>query len=202
MHKDDQQFTHISDEQWQAITHNDASYDNIFIYAVKSTGIFCRPSCKSRLPNKTNVFIFKNAQQALAQGFRSCKRCKPEGLQVPDEDWVVQIADYIDSHYSQPLTLEVLADMCHGSPYHLQRTFKRIKGITPVEYIQNVRIDYAKDHLKATDKSIVEIGERIGLPNTPYFITLFKKKTGYTPLQYRKELARKSLLEVSEDGRE
>ncbi|HLG28195.1 MAG TPA: bifunctional transcriptional activator/DNA repair enzyme AdaA [Paenisporosarcina sp.] len=202
MHKDDQQFAHISEEQWQAITHNDASYDKIFIYAVKSTGIFCRPSCKSRLPNKANVFIFKNAEQALEQGFRSCKRCKPEGLHVPDEVWVIQIVDYIDSHYSEPLTLEVLANMCHGSPYHLQRTFKRIKGITPVEYIRNVRIEYVKEHLKATDKSIGEIGARIGLPNTPYFITLFKKHTGYTPLQYRKERARKSRLEVSDDGRE
>lgn len=200
MHKDDQQFTRISDDQWQAIINNDASYDHIFIYAVKSTGIFCRPSCKSRHPNKANVFIFKNAEQALVQGFRSCKRCKPEGIQVPDEDWVVQIVDYIDTHYSQPLTLEVLADMCHGSPYHLQRTFKRIKNITPVEYIQKVRIANAKDHLITSDKSIVEIGERIGLPNTPYFITLFKKKTGYTPLQYRIEHARKSPMEVSDDG--
>ena len=200
MHKDDQQFTHISDEQWQAIINNDSSYDYIFIYAVKSTGIFCRPSCKSRLPNKANVRIFNNAQQALGQGFRSCKRCKPEGLQVPDEDWVVQIVDYIDSHYSQPLTLEVLADMCHGSTYHLLRTFKRIKNITPVEYIQKVRIANAKELLIATDNSIGEIGARVGLTNTPYFITLFKKKTGYTPLQYRKEHARKSPVEVSDDG--
>ena len=202
MHKDDQQFSRISDEQWQAIINNDSSYDYIFIYAVKSTGIFCRPSCKSRLPNKANVRIFNNAQQALGQGFRSCKRCKPEGLQVPDEDWVVQIVDYIDSHYSQPLILKVLADMCHGSPYHLQRTFKRIKNITPVEYIQKVRITIAKDLLIASDNSIVEIGARVGLTNTPYFITLFKKKTGYTPLQYRKEHARKSTMEVSDDGTE
>jgi AraC family transcriptional regulator, regulatory protein of adaptative response / methylphosphotriester-DNA alkyltransferase methyltransferase len=200
MSSDDQSFTRISDEQWQAITHNDSSYDTIFIYAVKSTGIFCRPSCKSRQPNKENVFIFKNAEQALSHGFRPCKRCKPEGLHLPDLDWVVQIADYIDNHYSQPLTLEVLADMCHGSPYHLQRTFKRIRNMTPVEYIQKVRIAHAKDQLNTSDKSIGEIGILVGLPNSPYFITLFKKKTGYTPLQYRKEYTHKSLVEVSDDG--
>mgnify|MGYP003482463982 CR=1 FL=1 len=195
----DQPFTQISDEQWQAITYNDSSYDTFFIYAVKSTGIFCRPSCKSRQPNKVNVLIFKNAEQALTQGFRPCKRCKPEGLHLPDLDWVVQIADYIDDHYSQPLTLEVLADMCHGSPYHLQRTFKRIKNMTPVEYIQMVRIAHAKVQLNTSDKTIGEVGILVGLPNTPYFITLFKKKTGYTPLQYRKEYTNKSLVEVSDD---
>lgn len=187
MHKDNQQFTRSSDEKWQAILNNDTSYDHIFIYAVKSTGIFCRPSCKSRQPNKANVLIFNNAEQALLQGFRPCKRCKPEGIHLPDLDWVVQISDYIDSHYSQPLTLEVLAEMCHGSPYHLQRTFKRIKSMTPVEYIQMVRIAHAKDQLNTSDKSIGEVGKLVGLPNTSYFITLFKKKTGCTPLQYRKE---------------
>jgi len=200
MCSDNQSFTRISDEQWQAIMHNDSSYDNLFMYAVKSTGIFCRPSCKSRLPNQENVLIFKNAKQALSKGFRACKRCKPEGLQIPDEDWVVQITDYIDEHYAQPLTLEVLANMCHGSPFHLQRTFKRIKNITPVEYIQMVRIEHAKNLLKTTEKSIGEIGVRIGLSNTPYFITLFKKKIGLTPLQYRKQLVEESVGEASDDG--
>ena len=200
MSSENQSFTRISDEQWQAIMHNDSSYDNLFIYAVKSMGIFCRPSCKSRLPNQANVLIFKNAEQALSKGFRACKRCKPEGLQIPDEDWVVQITDYIDEHYAQPLTLEVLANMCHGSPFHLQRTFKRIKNMTPVEYIQMVRIEQAKELLKATEKSIGEIGVRIGLSNTPYFITLFKKKIGLTPLQYRKQLVGESVGEESDDG--
>ena len=200
MSSENQSFTRISDEQWQAIMHNDSSYDNLFIYAVKSTCIFCRPSCKSRLPNQANVLIFKNAEQAISKGFRSCKRCKPEGLQIPDEDWIVQITDYIDEHYAQPLTLEVLANMCHGSPFHLQRTFKRIKNMTPVEYIQMVRIEQAKELLKATEKSIGEIGVRIGLSNTPYFITLFKKKIGLTPLQYRKQLVGESVGEESDDG--
>jgi AraC family transcriptional regulator of adaptative response / methylphosphotriester-DNA alkyltransferase methyltransferase len=200
MSSDNQSFTRLSEEQWQAIMHNDSSYDTLFIYAVKSTGIFCRPSCKSRIPNQENVLIFKNAEQALSNGFRSCKRCKPEGLHIPDEDWIVQITDYIDEHYAQPLTLEVLANMCHGSRFHLQRTFKRIKNMTPVEYIHMVRIEHAKDLLKTTEKPIGEIGIRIGVPNTPYFITLFKKKIGLTPLQYRKHLEGESYGEASDDG--
>ncbi|MDZ5606368.1 bifunctional transcriptional activator/DNA repair enzyme AdaA, partial [Bacillus pseudomycoides] len=152
----------------------------------KTTGIFCRPSCKSRTPNKNNVRIFLNAQQALSEKFRPCKRCKPNGLKLPDEDWVTQIIKYIENNYRQPLTLEILADMCHGSPYHLQRTFKRMKGITPLEYIQQIRITKAMQYLTDTNQTIMEIGFAVGVPNTAHFATLFKRKTGYTPTEYRK----------------
>ncbi|MDM5155917.1 bifunctional transcriptional activator/DNA repair enzyme AdaA [Bacillus sp. DX1.1] len=175
----------MTDERWQAIVHNDSSYDDKFFYAVKTTGIFCRPSCKSRTPNINNVRIFLDAQQALSEKFRPCKRCKPNGLRLPDEDWVTQITEYIDNNYNETLTLETLADMCHGSPYHLQRTFKRVMRITPIEYIQQTRISKAIQHLTNTKKTIMEIGFAVGIPNTAHFATLFKKKTGYTPTEYR-----------------
>jgi AraC family transcriptional regulator of adaptative response / methylphosphotriester-DNA alkyltransferase methyltransferase len=192
-----QQVGQLTDEKWQAITSNDASYDELFIYAVTSTGIFCRPSCKSRNPKKENVRIFNDAGEALAEGFRPCKRCKPSALRLPDEEWTIQIGEYIDEHYREPLTLEILADMCHGSPYHLQRTFKRIIGLTPVEYIQKVRISKAIEELTTTDKSVADIGLSVGLSNPSYFITLFKMKTGQTPKQYRK-----IVKEVQMNGKE
>ena len=176
---------HLTDERWQAIIHNDSSYDDKFFYAVKTTGIFCRPSCKSRTPNKDNVRIFLNTKQALSENFRPCKRCKPNGLKLPNEDWVTQIIDYIDTNYHEPLTLEILADMCHGSPYHLQRTFKQMKGITPLAYIQQLRISKAMQYLINTNQTIIKIGFAVGIPNTAHFATLFKKKTGYTPTEFR-----------------
>jgi AraC family transcriptional regulator of adaptative response / methylphosphotriester-DNA alkyltransferase methyltransferase len=192
-----QQGRQLTDEQWQAITHNDVKFDEIFIYAVKSTGIFCRPSCKSRNPKKENVHIFNDANEAIAEGFRPCKRCKPGGLRLPDEEFAMQIGEYIDEHYCEPLTLEILADMCHGSPYHLQRTYKKVTGLTPVEYIQKVRISKAMYELITTNKSVAEIGLSVGLPNPSYFITLFKLKIGQTPKQYRK-----TAMEVQINGEE
>ncbi len=192
-----QQGRQLTDEQWQAITHNDVKFDEIFIYAVESTGIFCRPSCKSRNPKKENVHIFNNANEAIAEGFRPCKRCKPGGLRLPDEEFAMQIGEYIDEHYCEPLTLKILADMCHGSPYHLQRTYKKITGLTPVEYIQKVRISKAMYELITTNKSVAEIGLSVGLPNPSYFITLFKLKIGQTPKQYRKRA-----MEVQINGEE
>ncbi|MBY8912083.1 bifunctional transcriptional activator/DNA repair enzyme AdaA [Bacillus sp. YC2] len=176
----------LTEEKWNAIIHNDSSYDGTFFYAVKTTGIFCRPSCKSRVPNKENVVVFQTADEALAEHFRPCKRCRPNGLRLPDEEWVTQITEYIDSHYHESLTLETLADMCHGSPYHLQRTFKKIRDTTPNEYIQNIRVATAERLLKLTDKTVTEIAMAIGISNTSHFATLFKKKTGSSPTEYRK----------------
>ncbi|HEY2420249.1 MAG TPA: bifunctional transcriptional activator/DNA repair enzyme AdaA [Neobacillus sp.] len=179
------QSSNITDEKWQAIIYNDATYNDKFFYAVKTTGIFCRPSCKSREPKKENVVIFQNAEQALSANFRPCKRCKPTGERLPDTEWVEQITAYIDKNYHEKLTLESLADICHGSTYHMHRTFKRIKGVTPIEYIQQIRINNAKEYLIESNQDIAAIAMVVGIPNTSYFITLFKKKTGYTPTEYR-----------------
>lgn len=176
----------ISDEQWAAIIQNDKDFDALFFYAVKSTGIFCRPSCKSRPPKKENVQIFLEASDAIGAGFRPCKRCKPTGSRLPEEEWVTQIKEYMNKHFNEPLTLNHLADICHGSPFHLQRTFKKIFDISPVEYLQQIRIEKAKELLTTTNKPLDEIGPAIGMHNIPYFITLFKKMTGHTPIQYRK----------------
>jgi len=175
----------IPDQLWKAIVNNDRSYDNRFIYAVATTGIFCKPSCKSKVPNKENVYIFQNAQEALEANFRPCKRCKPTDERLPDQAWVEQIAKYIRTHYAEPLTLQTIAEKCHGSPYHLHRTFKRIKGITPAAYIQKRRIEKAIQALRETDLTVREIAKSVGIPNTPYFITLFKRIVGSTPSEYR-----------------
>ena len=118
----------ITDEKWQAILNNDTAYNHQFFYAVKSTGIFCKPSCKSRVP-KRKCMHFSNAEQALRANFRPCKRCKPTNENLPDSEWVNLITEYIDKNFTEKLTLESLATICHGSPYHMHRTFKRLKAL-------------------------------------------------------------------------
>jgi AraC family transcriptional regulator of adaptative response / methylphosphotriester-DNA alkyltransferase methyltransferase len=176
----------LSDEVWQAIVNNNPAFDGKIYYGVATTKVFCRPSCKSRIPLKEHVHIFKSIDQALSAHFRPCKRCKPDGLKLPNEEWITQIIQWIDSHYMEPLTLDKLADLFHGSAYHLHRTFKRIKGITPSDYIQKIRMEIAMKCLKATDQTVMEIATSVGIPNAAHFATLFQKKTGLTPTKYRR----------------
>ncbi|MFD0698855.1 bifunctional transcriptional activator/DNA repair enzyme AdaA [Paenibacillus sp. GCM10027628] len=175
----------MNGEYWKAIVENDTTYDGKFFYAVKTTGIFCRPSCKSKLPNKEHVRIFANKQEALSASYRPCKRCRPDGVRLPDEEWVQQIAQYIEENFAEPLTLAVLADHFYASVYHLQRTFKRLKGFTPLTYLQHIRISAAKSLLLETDLAMNAIAIQVGIPNAAHFATLFLKKTGLTPTEFR-----------------
>lgn len=178
---------YVSEEYWKAIVECDPAYDDTFIYAVKTTGIYCRPSCKSRLPKRENVHIFKNAYMAMEGNFRPCKRCRPDGQILPAEEWIDQITEWIDDHYHQHMTLDELAALFHGSPFHLQRLFKQVKGSSPAEYIQKLRLEKAVGLLETGDRKVAGIAAEVGFQSTPYFITLFKKKTGCTPAAYRKK---------------
>lgn len=176
----------MNDESWQAIVLSDVSYDSKFYYGVITTGIYCRPSCKSRVPLRTNVRIFENHLQAIAENFRPCKRCKPDGGRLPIEEWVAQIVQVINIRYAEALTLGKLAELFHGSPYHLQRTFKRIQGMSPAAYILQIRMNKACQLLSQTELPITDIAFAVGIPNTSHFSTQFLNQTGRTPTNYRK----------------
>ncbi|MEI3605325.1 bifunctional transcriptional activator/DNA repair enzyme AdaA [Pseudogracilibacillus sp. SE30717A] len=184
----------LTEERKKAIIENDKNYDDHFFYAVKTTRIFCRPSCKSRVPNFDNVTIFSRAEDALQAGYRPCKRCKSGGRSLPDEEWISHVEMYIEGNYSKPLTLKYIADNCHSSPYHLHRVFKNIKGITPLEYVQSIRMKKAKEYLLNTDLPIKEIGRLVGIANAARFSTVFREQISQSPSQFRKNNKKKVLL--------
>ncbi|MDQ2680340.1 MAG: hypothetical protein M3Y21_04865 [Candidatus Eremiobacteraeota bacterium] len=110
------------DECYNAVADRDPSAHTRFIYAVKTTGIYCRPTCKSRRPLRRNVEFFADVQAARAAGYRACKRCKPDG--GDGDDRMVQACRYIESAESPP-TLSELAAKLAMSEYHLQRQFTK-----------------------------------------------------------------------------
>ncbi|SFE00668.1 AraC family transcriptional regulator, regulatory protein of adaptative response / methylphosphotriester-DNA alkyltransferase methyltransferase [Paenibacillus catalpae] len=175
----------IPEDKWLAVLSNDRSYDGQWYYGVKTTGIFCRPSCKSKPPNRSHVRIFHTAREALSEQFRPCKRCKPVQQQLPDEEWAAQACAYIEAHYQEALPLTLLSDVLHLSPYHLQRTFKRLTGLTPAAYIQQIRIREAMKLLASTDLAVTDIAGQVGFANAAHFATRFQGITGLTPTQYR-----------------
>ncbi|MGJ3239256.1 MAG: bifunctional DNA-binding transcriptional regulator/O6-methylguanine-DNA methyltransferase Ada [Anaerolineae bacterium] len=140
-----------SDICWQAVQESDSAYDGRFVFAVRTTRIYCRPSCPSRLPNRENVRFFALPTTAEAHGYRPCKRCDPARATAhdPQAKQVQAVCDYIDAHLDQSLTLTELGRIVHWSPYHLQRTFKEVMGITPRQYTGAQRIKAFKQALKA-----------------------------------------------------
>lgn len=188
----------MQEEQWNAIVNCDSSFDGRFFYAVKTTGIFCRPSCKSRAPKRENVFVFTTVDAALDAGFRACKRCRPDEYRWPAEELAHKTIEYMNTHYSDPLTLHLIADSLHINPYHLHRIFKRVVGVTPAEYLMQKRIaEAAKKLLDETERNITEIAAAVGFVNPAHFSTVFRKQIGQSPSAYRNR-QQKTEFKVSE----
>jgi AraC family transcriptional regulator of adaptative response/methylated-DNA-[protein]-cysteine methyltransferase len=121
--------------RWAAVLARDARADGRFVYAVRTTGIYCRPSCSSRRPKRVNVAFYSSPAMATAAGFRACKRCTPDS-QSPATRHIEQIAKAcrrIERADSQ-LPLALLAREAHLSTYHFHRLFKAITGLTPKQY--------------------------------------------------------------------
>ena len=175
----------IKEEMWTAIVECNSAYDGKFFYGVVTTGIFCRPSCKSKNPKKEHVRFFQSAEEALAAGFRPCKRCQPDQMLWPDEELIKKAVSLLESGYSSSLTLQQLASLLHISPYHLHRTFKRLVGCTPNEYIRKIRLDQTATLLVKTDWPVSKIADQVGFKNIAWFSTLFQKQYGMSPAEYR-----------------
>lgn len=174
---------------WKATVTCDDRYDGEFFYAVKTTGIFCRPSCKSRTPQLNNVRFFKYAQEALREGFRPCKRCRPD-IYVrhydPSQEIVEDVQTILENRYDEKIQLKNLAQDVGLSPFYLNRLFKEKTGFTPRQYLEKVRIQKAVLLLKTTDLSSTEIGFQVGYENLSSFYKAFKNVTGCSPGEYRK----------------
>ncbi|HEU4963312.1 MAG TPA: bifunctional transcriptional activator/DNA repair enzyme AdaA [Bacilli bacterium] len=172
-------------ELWEAIVTCDPAFDGQFYYGVLTTGIFCRPSCKSRTPKPANVQVFLSAEEAVAADFRACKRCKPEQLKRPEEELALQVKQVVEARYTEPLSLEAIATELHLSPYHLHKVFKRVTGTTPAEYVKRIRLAKAREMLRETEHSITEIALAVGFANMAHFSTVFQKEWGLSPTAFR-----------------
>ncbi len=147
----------IREKWWEAVLARDSHFDGTFVYGVRSTGIYCRPSCPSRRPTQDRVVFFQSHRAAELAGFRPCRRCRPDTATIEDPQvrMVECLSDFIERYdaVDRPLTLAEMSDYTHVSPHHLQRTFRRIMGITPRQYAEACR----QRRLKA----LIKKGERV-----------------------------------------
>jgi AraC family transcriptional regulator of adaptative response/methylated-DNA-[protein]-cysteine methyltransferase len=185
-------------EKWRAVLQNDRSYDGKFYYAVKSTGIFCRPSCKSKAPLETNVEYFDTARAAMDAGYRPCKRCRPDLIDYqPIRDMACRVKTVIDSFYSKKIRLREELNKIGMSHHRMTEIFKEQYGVTPAEYAARLRIELAKDMLLQSGGPIIEIALSLEFESLTAFYGFFRKYTQMSPAEYRKGGFRKVEAQAS-----
>lgn len=180
---DPQLFEHI----YETVVRREPTYDGIYYTAVLTTHIVCRPSCRARTPKATNVVFYGSLQEAISAGFRPCKRCRPEegGTLRPDAVLAAQADAIMDKRLGSKLTLQTMAAELKVSPFHLQRTYKRVTGRSPAARLDVLRIDEACRLLAETEAGVAEAGAAVGFRAPSHFAAWFMKKTGLSPTDYR-----------------
>lgn len=176
------------DAMWEAVRDCDASFDRQFFYGVKTTGIYCRPSCKSKLPKRENVVFFRTGKEAERAGFRPCKRCRPDLLQYPALELSERTKELLDRHFSDRVKLGRDMKEMGVSRKHLTQVFKKQYDITPSEYLIQVRIAAAQQMLQ-NGVSIPDAAGMAGYENLSAFYDHFRRQTGMTPARYRQIFA-------------
>jgi len=174
------------DARWQSVVERDGDSDGKFVFAVSSTGVYCRPSCPSRRPRRENVTFFPRPQEAESAGFRECLRCRPKALNGnPRQQVVKAVCRYIEQHLDEPLTLGQLGAEFQQSPFHLQRMFKSVVGITPKEYANSCRMRGFRQRLKS-GQSVTRAMHEAGYSSSSRLYSRTASELGMEPGRYRR----------------
>jgi AraC family transcriptional regulator of adaptative response/methylated-DNA-[protein]-cysteine methyltransferase len=182
-----EQFAADDQARWDAVLAHDRTADGRFVYGVRSTGVYCRPSCPSRRPRRDRVAFFETQEAAREAGFRACKRCAPDAVEAAADPWIDRIRRacvYLANVEGHP-SLSTLATRLGGSPYHLQRNFKRLVGVSPREYADALRLRKVKGTLrKAGDITGAMLDAGYG--SSSRFYERAVPKLGMAPSTYRR----------------
>jgi AraC family transcriptional regulator of adaptative response/methylated-DNA-[protein]-cysteine methyltransferase len=171
------------DARWEAVETRDATQDGEFVYAVRSTGIYCRPSCPSRKPARDRVELFERPDDAEAGGYRACRRCNPRSVRA-DVALAAQVIEIMDSWPEGAPTLAELGVRTGVSPFHLQRTFKKITGVSPAAYARGQRMQRFRDNLRDGEDVTTSIYASGFESASPLYASV-EREIGMTPLRYQ-----------------
>lgn len=168
-------------------------------YGVKTTGIFCRPSCCKKRCKPENIVVFDSAEAAIASGYRPCRKCCPERAdwEGAPKELVKKACAWLEKRYEAPYDLQSLADdMCVDKNY-LLRVFKREMGQTPLAYFNRKRCERANSMLRQGQYSIAYIAACVGFKTPAHFTQVYKKTMGVTPSDYR-DASKRSAFQTDE----
>ena len=177
------------DIYWQAVLAKDARFVGIFVYGVRSTGIYCNPTCPSRRPGREQVEFFSSCEAAEAKGFRACLRCQPRVMNAsrdPRIELVLRVCHLIEEQVDFIPSLESLGKELNMSPSHLQRTFKNITGITPRQYASAHRLKQFKLRIKEGE-GVTSAMYTAGYGSSSRLYERASEQLGMTPATYRRK---------------
>lgn len=170
---------------WRAVQARDRGSDGRFVFAVVTTGVYCRPSCPARRPLRQNVRFYPDPQAAETAGFRACKRCRPRAERPdPARELAEAARDYLEERLDETVTLAHLAEAVGASPWHLQRTFKRFFGASPQGYVNARRLDRVRSTLREEDDVTTALYEA-GFTSASQLYAQSDRKLGMTPGSWR-----------------
>jgi len=183
-----------ADAYWQAVQTRDRGADGVFVYAVRSTGIYCRPSCPSRKPRREQVEFFALPQAAEQKGFRACRRCRPGSVEIRDERTkaVARVCREIEARIHEQtggadetrVTLAALSKIAGISPHQLERAFRSVMGITPRQYADAQRMRRLKSRLRKGDDVTTALYDA-GFGSSSRLYERAPSHLGMTPATYR-----------------
>src|SRR5947199_3482471 len=173
------------ERRWRIVLARDRRYDGAFVYAVQSTGIYCRPSCPSRRPRRSHVAFFPGPEAAELAGFRPCRRCRPGEAAAagPGVPLVRAVCRLIDAHPDRPASLALLSAQAGVTSHRLLRTFRRVLGISPRQYRDARRLDRFKTELRARGRVSPALYEA-GYGSTSRVYERAHAQLGMTPATY------------------
>jgi AraC family transcriptional regulator, regulatory protein of adaptative response / methylated-DNA-[protein]-cysteine methyltransferase len=173
------------DQRWDGVLRKDTALDGVYFFAVKTTGIYCRPCCPSRTPQRVNVSFYDTAATARAAGYRACLRCAPDGLSKREQQTqaILQACRAIEASQER-LSLQALASQVGISPHHFHRVFKDVTGVTPHDYYKARQIAQIGQSIKGT-ASVTQAIYDAGFSSSGRFYENTNAMLGMTPTAYK-----------------
>jgi AraC family transcriptional regulator, regulatory protein of adaptative response / methylated-DNA-[protein]-cysteine methyltransferase len=171
------------ESRWPAVLKRDATRDGSFVFAVTTTGIYCRPSCPARRPKPENVRFFGQPWEAEAAGFRACRRCRPAAARDPKSAWIERVCRLIEDRAGERVSLADLSEAAGVSTYHLQRTFKSALGVSPRQYAESLKAKALKARLKG-GSPVTEATYEAGYGSSSRVYEKADRQLGMTPATY------------------
>lgn len=167
---------------WGAVVARDATYDGEFVYAVSTTGVYCRPSCPSRKPRRDNASFFPDSLAAAGAGFRACLRCHPDG--APIDGVIANAINYLETNLERTVTLGELGGAVGMGATHLQRRFIERVGVSPREYVRACRLERFKATLRESPGDVLGGVFDAGFGSASAAYAATTALTGMTPATY------------------